>query len=135
MLEKGFRAGGTILPSRFVKITGDSTVEQTGAGETIFGISQEFSRDVPVDVIPASGVNAAILDDQIRVFGQADVCLLDVDGSGGAITAGQTLKSDANGRGISLGVVATDETGAIALEGATTLGALIRVQVNIDTNN
>ncbi len=129
-LQKGFRAGGPIRKSRFVKIdsTADSTVLESGAGDEVFGISAEFSRDVPRDDI-VSGVDAAIEDDFVRVYGEADVTLLEL---GATVTADQNLKSDATGRGVPITGI-TDESGAIAFE-AGVEDDLIRVQVHLSRN-
>jgi len=128
-LEKGFRAGGTIRPSRFVKITGDSTVEECDAGDPIFGISGEWTRDTPVDVYTSTGINAALDGDQVTIYGTGDAgCLLEI---AGVVTAGSLLQSDANGAGIVLTTIpatADQEAGAVALE-AGAAGDKIRVQV------
>ncbi len=130
-LEKGFRAGGTIRKSRFVVIdpSDDSTVLESGANGIIFGIAQEFSRDVPVDDIAGSGVNAAIDGDQIRVFGDGDApVLLEL---GATVASGDHLRSTASGAGQKQ-TLASEPVGAIALESGVS-GVLIRVQVSIQS--
>jgi len=129
-LQKGFIAGGTIRPSRFVKMSGDSTVSECDAGDPPIGISQEWSRDVPRSDIATSGVNAALVNEPVRVYGEADICLLEL---GDTVAVTDVLQSDADGRGIPV-AAATDESGAIPLE-AGVVGDKIRVQVNIDVNN
>ncbi len=131
-LQKGFRAGGTIRKSRFVKldVANDSTVLECTTDDEIFGISAEFSRDAPRSDVSTSGVNAALIDDFVRIFGEADVTLLE---AGATFFASTDLKSDATGRGIAA-TAGTDPTGAIALEEATAVGQLVRVQVHLTRN-
>lgn len=120
-------AGGTINPSVFVKVStaADNTVLQAVAGDKVIGISQVGTK-FPQGVVGSTG-EAADAGDNIELFGFGDVTLL-LAGSGG-FTAGQFLKSDANGAGVPItGTTTPEAVGAVALE-TTTAGQYGRVQV------
>lgn len=130
-----FRAGGSISPSRFVKISADFTViAATDAGTALMGIAQDGSKFPQTTDGWGSGAStvAAESGDQISIYGLGDVCLLEVDNSTSNITFGALLSSGTAG----IGVLATSTAGlkfvgAIALEAppAANATALIRVQV------
>lgn len=103
-------AAGNISPCRFVKKTstlGEPTITQAGAGDDVYGISQPSTRKAPL-----AGLDdgfAAIAGETLNVFGPGDDgALLEIAAT---VTAGQLLKSDANGAGI---VAATDKDRACA---------------------
>jgi hypothetical protein len=103
-------ANGDIYPMRFVKLdtTAYGRVLQCGAGDQVYGISQEGQRRI--DYVSA-GSQAAIAGEDLNIHGPPakDVLLM----LGGSVTIGDRLKSDAAG----MGVVTTtpqDEVGAIA---------------------
>ncbi len=123
MPQQGFIANGTINPCRFVKITTTTTgrVEQAGAGSQIFGISQTgIRRDLYID----SNGYAALVGEPIGVFDDGEECLLEL---GGTVSAGDRLKSDANGKGVTT-TTNLDEYGAIAIWSGVS-GEQVRVKV------
>ena len=129
MLNKGFKAAGTVNPSRFVKVASaglDSQVLQAGAGDSyLLGVSQEWTQDAP---IPSETTgDAAASGEQVAVYGIGDVCLLQAGAGGFAMQ--NYLKSDADGKGIAA-TLGTDFIGAIALETVAANG-LGRVQVQM----
>ena len=130
-----FRAGGDILPSRFVRISADFTVI-AAINATFFpiGISQDGTKFPEATDGFGAGAQtiAAASGDQIRVFGASDTCLLEVDNTGSNITFGTLLSAGAAGIGVlATNTAAVDFVGAIALEAppAGLANALIRVQV------
>lgn len=119
------KSGGTINPSCFIKVStaANQTALQAGAGDLPIGISMEGSQQSP----NLNTTYAAATGDFFKFYALGDVCLLTI-GSGGC-TAGDALKSDANGNGVT-GTVGTDKCGAIALETAAS-GELAMVQIVI----
>lgn len=115
-------AGGNIAPSRFVVLGSAGTVTQAGAGTNVWGIAQPSTRNISL-----AGLDdgyAAVSGDVVNVYGPGDdECLLEVAGT---VTAGQYLKSDADGKGVAA-TSDKDKVGAVALEGGTS-GKLIRVK-------
>lgn len=89
----------------------DLKFEQADAGEKCFGIT-------------SSGVSSG----EHVVVHHSGIGRLTVDGSGTAIVAGDRLKAASGGVGVKT-VTDRDEYGAIALEPATTSGAVIRVKI------
>jgi len=129
-----FRAGGDIMPSRFVRISADFTVI-AAINATFFpiGVSQDGTKFPEATDGFGAGAQtiAAASGDQVRVYGSGDVCLLEVNNAGSTIVAGDRLSSTAAGVGV---IAATapgiNFVGAIALETPPAIdGALIRVQV------
>lgn len=108
------KASGTINPSCFIKLdtTANNSAVAAGAGDFPLGISMEASQQSP----NLNTTYAAATGDFFKWYGLGDVCLLKI-GSGGC-TAGDPLKSDASGNGVT-GVIGTDKIGAIALETAS----------------
>lgn len=129
-----FRAGGNILPSRFVRISADFTVI-AAINATFFpiGISQDGTKFPEATDGFGSGTQtiAAESGDQVRIYGASDTCLLEVDNTGGGITFGTLLSAGAAGIGVASSDSASlDFVGAIALEAPPAVAnALIRVQV------
>ncbi|MGQ9663457.1 MAG: capsid cement protein [Kiritimatiellia bacterium] len=125
-------AGGDIYPSRFVQVSNtDFTVVQAGNnGASLIGISQEGTRYPPLDDYGPPTV-AAKAGDQVRVFGESAVCLVE---AGATITAGQLLYSDASGKAVPVPSSGTTvyNYGAIALQGGAS-GQKIMVQVRFGT--
>jgi hypothetical protein len=115
---------GNIAPSRFVKLstTLDGKCTQAGAGEKIFGISQQGTRNTPYGSLDDG--YAAIAGENLQIYGPGD------DGAvlelGGTVAAGDRLKSDANGKGVTT-VTNLDEVGAVAMVAGTS-GQLVPVQ-------
>lgn len=119
-------AGGTINPACFVKLS--TTANNTGLAGTsncyAVGIINDETRQ-PQGVIGSTG-EAVISGLPIPLFGIGDICNL-VMGAGGC-TAGDLLKSDTNGNGVTATVAGTDIYCAIALE-TTPASQKGRVQV------
>ncbi len=120
-----FRAGGTIGPAVFVKLStaADNTVLQAGAGDPIIGISQVGQRRVP-GLAGSDPTIAAIAGEFVEVFIIGDVAQLT---AGAAFTRGDFLMSDANGDGITATTVL--EVGAVALQSAGAAGVLVNVLI------
>jgi hypothetical protein len=117
-------AGGTIVPSRFVKqsTTADNTFLAAGANDKIVGISQKGTRRTPYSGLDDG--NAAIVSENLHVFGPPETAPLEL---GGTVTAGDLLEADSVGRGITC---STDghNYGAVAPQAGST-GDIIEVQV------
>lgn len=111
-IAPGLIAGGTIQPSRFVKLstTAAHTALQCGSNEEPIGISQVGSYDTPG--LTGAATDAARAGLPIQVFGLGDICLLEAGISG--FVEGDDLKSDSVGRGIV--AASTEKVGAKALE-------------------
>lgn len=101
MNSRPYRATGTILVSRFVKI--DPAVEQgclqCGAGEMAFGISQMGGRLDPLRNT-ADPPEAAQSGEFLNVLQEEGYV---VAGSGG-VTSGHMLKSGTNGEALDVGL-------------------------------
>lgn len=109
------KAGGNISPARFVKLStaANSTVLQAAATNVaLFGVSTEALKNAPQT---GGSVYAAEANDEIRIYTPGTVCLLEL-GVGGT-TAGNFLKPDANGAGVT--AATTDVAGAQAMETAS----------------
>lgn len=106
-------AQGNINPSVFVKLdtSNNLSVLQAGAGDATFGVMWEGTLNAPGTSADAG--YAATSGDGASIYGPGSVCLLAV-GSGGW-TAGDLLKSDASGNGITT-TTSGDKIGAVALE-------------------
>lgn len=121
-------SGGNIAPSRFVVRTAsgsEAIVNQAGANVLTWGISQPSTRRVPFDTYDDG--YAAVAGDQLNIIGDGDdEALLEIAGT---ITAGQPIKSDANGKGV-VANTDKDKVGAIAKESGVS-GQLIRVKPKI----
>lgn len=107
-LASTWRARGNINPSRFVKIdtASDFGVLQCGAGERTIGIVPDGTKYPVVDAGFGSGASTVHAEsgDPVRVYTSGEECLLEVNNAGTgaapAISPGDFLISDANGRGI-----------------------------------
>ena len=132
-MSRTFTANGNIKPSRIVKqdATADFKVLQAtdgagSAGDLGIGISQEGNRRLPLTGYDSD--YAAIAGEEMQVYTEGDECFLVV---GAAVTNGDKLKADSDGRGITASV-SGDQVVARALQTATTAGQLIKVLVTID---
>ncbi|HPP54277.1 MAG TPA: DUF2190 family protein [Thermoguttaceae bacterium] len=127
MASFSFVASGNIQPSRFVVLSGVRQVAQAGDNGEILGVSQEGSNRAPLQDLVGT-VYAAQAGESLLVYSAGEMCLVE---AGAAITAGQLLKSDAQGRAVP--VAATGATiqnyGAIALEAAAAAGEKVLVLV------
>lgn len=90
-------AGGTIRPSRFVKVStaADNAILEADANEQVCGACAEHTRDAPIE--DASG-NAAVSGDAVTYYPEGNRALVLV-GSGG-VTRGAEVKSDADGQAV-----------------------------------
>lgn len=122
------QAGGTIRPCRFVKVTDDHVGSEADANERVIGISGVDTNQPPLSDLVSSS-NHATVGQQLKLFGEGDVCLLEI---GDTVTASQLLKSDADGKGVPIATTGTtiQNIGARALQGGAA-GAFIQVQVTI----
>jgi hypothetical protein len=116
-----YLAEGTIAPFRFVKVSGNFQAEQAGAGELPVGVSQQASNAFNSLTV------AATAGQPIGVYSEAQECWLEF---GGSVTAGDRLKADASGKGVT--ATSTEASGAVALEGGSS-GNAYRVRVQITT--
>lgn len=127
MPSPNYVATGNISPSRFVKVdtTVDNGVAQAAANDVIAGIASEAGREPPLPSVTT--MYAAQSGDNLVVYGHGDTCLLEL---GGTVAAGDRLKSDVNGKGVSIATTGntSQEVGAIALTAGAS-GEKIRVQV------
>jgi len=131
LYNPAFVASGNISPARFVKISGEFSVAQSGAGEEIIGVAQEGSL-APPGIAEALGGSqtyyAATSGKTLKVFGLGDVCVVTA-GTGGC-TAGSKVKSDADGKAVNVGTTAgTFNVGGIALQ-TVNAGEKCLIQVN-----
>ena len=131
LYNPAFVASGNISPARFVKISGQFSVAQSGAGEEIIGVAQEGSL-APPGIAEALGGSqtyyAATSGKTLKVFGLGDVCVVTA-GTGGC-TAGSKVKSDADGKAVNVGTTAgTFNVGGIALQ-TVNAGEKCLIQVN-----
>lgn len=116
------QASGNINPARFCTVSGAFTVAESNAGEAkILGISAEHTRNTPDD---NGSAFHAISGDHVWLHEPGKNCKLKI-GSGGC-TAGDFLKPDADGQGVTAATGAV--AGAIALETASE-GELAEVRV------
>ena len=131
LYNPAFVASGNISPARFVKISGEFSVAQAGAGEDVIGVAQEGSL-APPGIAEALGGSqtyyAATSGKTLKVFGLGDVCVVTA-GTGGC-TAGSKVKSDADGKAVNVGTTAgTFNVGGIALQ-TVNAGEKCLIQVN-----
>ena len=121
-------AGATLSPKRFVTLQTDAdlTVEESNAGDTPVGITGIGSRVAPIPEL-GSTVQHALVGEGCRVHGLGEECFLE---AGGEITAGDLLKPDNDGKGVT--ATTGDEYGARALTAASS-GEDVRVFVERGT--
>lgn len=112
-IQKTLKAGADLSAATkqftFLKMSADQTVNTAGAGEVMVGVQQD---------LPKSGKAC-----MFRITGTSK---LRVDGTT-PITAGDLLKSDANGKGVKAS--SGDVCGAIAYEAAAADGVVIEAQL------
>jgi len=136
LYNPSFIAGGDIFPARFVRITGEFTVQQcSNKDQSIIGVSQEGTFSPPnlatllggtESKLAASIVNGT--GQSLKVFGLGDVCMI-TTGTGGA-TAGTKVKTDGDGKAINIGTVAgVYNVGGTALN-TVNAGEKVLIQVN-----
>lgn len=114
---KAYVANGTIRTARFVKVdpSDNNSVLEADANERILGVSQMGGRTAPIPDVVTDPVEAAQTGEHLLVHLQGEYALLEI-GSGGC-TAGDLLKSDADGKGVALDESAgsKEEAGARSL--------------------
>lgn len=132
-MSRSYTANGNIKPSRIVKqdSTADFKVLQAtdgsgSHGDLGIGISQEGTLLLPLTNYDSDYAGTA--GKEIQVYTEGDECFLVV---GAAVTNGDRLKADSDGRGITASV-ADDLVVARALQTATVAGQLIKVVVTVD---
>jgi len=128
--ELQLTARGNIAPFRFVRVdtSSENGCVQAGDNTDIIGIAQGGTNKPEVAGL-ISAQYAAENGQPVRVAGVGAVTLLEV---GGNVTAGQYLKSDANGKGVPVATTGTviQNYGAMALQSGSA-GSIIRVMVII----
>lgn len=120
-------ATGDIYPARFVKAgAGGFSVTQCGANDPVFGVSQFGTNGPPIPGVTFD--KAATVGQTLRVHKPGEQCFVQ---AGAAITSGNRLKADADGKGIPLaGGTTAEQFGAVALQDAST-GEFCAVEVVI----
>ncbi len=122
-----FRSGGTISPCRAVKIdvSADRQVVQATASSKCIGIAQEGQKGAPG--LPGSdSAIAALAGDQLQVIGPGRVALAEL---GSAVTSGDDLEADGNGRLVPATTTGVHNIVARALEAGAATGMRINVFV------
>jgi hypothetical protein len=124
-------SGGDVRPARFVKMDTSEQVQalEANANETVIGISRDETKFAPLSDLTVSA-NAAEDGDAIPMLGDGEIGILT---AGAAVTSGNYLKSDNDGKGVPIATTGTtlQRYGAVALEDAAADGDKIRVQVQI----
>jgi hypothetical protein len=132
LYNPAFTASGNIKPARFVKISGEFTVDQctdgtSGEGTPVIGVSQEGSF-APPGIAETMGSTptywAAPSGKTLKVFGLGDVCVVV---AGASILAGNFVKSDSDGRAVPAS--SGDYSGGVALQSVAS-GEKCLIQVN-----
>lgn len=124
--EISWKASGTIAPCSFVTVDSnfDEQVKQSGLGDMPTGIMWDAMKGTPGLAGSDTTVAAQSGDTGFRVYLDGDDCLLQLGST--TVSAGNMLKPDANGFGIS--GATGDQCGAMALQ-AGTVGVKIRVLI------
>lgn len=120
----GMKSGGNITPSRFVKLStaADNTALQCGAGEMPIGVSQRGTRNTPYSSLDDG--YAAISGENLQVHGPGELAVVE---AGGTVTAGTSVKSDANGKAVD--ATAGDKCGGFAHQAGSS-GQLVLIYVH-----
>ena len=103
----------------------DNQVVQAGANSVVIGIAQEGQMGTP-GVLGSDTTIAAVVGAPIAVIGAARVALVEI---GSAVTRGDRLESDANGRLITSTTSGQRNIAGIALESGAALGIRLHMQV------
>ena len=133
------KANGNIYPCRFVSMDASSApgtdfkvLEDIIVAANIAGISQEGTDWPPItDSHITNAGYAAIAGENVKVFGEGEICLLQIADT---VTAGQLLRANAttDGKGIPVNIAGSPTTpqpyGALALQSGSS-GDKILVQV------
>ncbi|MGD9644315.1 MAG: capsid cement protein [Pirellulales bacterium] len=120
-------AGGNINPARFIiqDTTANNTALQAGANGKTIGVSQDGPKDPPGT---GGSSLAAAAGEMFSHFTLGQICRME---AGDAITAGDELESDTNGKAVPVAATAATVryVGAIALEAAGGAGEFLQVLV------
>jgi hypothetical protein len=125
-LSQGFRANGNITPSRIVLIDttqpGVNVIQASAATSPLFGVAQAGTHNAPLSGFDDGFAAIAGLD--VTVFTVGDLCQVEI---GAAVSAGNLLTSDGNGRAIA----ATTGNYVVgqAEQNGTALGQVIKMKV------
>lgn len=124
-------AGGNVYPCRFIQMNDAYEGVQGGDNTVCIGVSGEGTLEPPIPQ-QATAYHATDGDPLTQMSGLGDVCLLTA-GTGG-FSAGDRLKSDANGAGVPIASTGTtnQNVSAIAIDDAAE-GEQGRVQVRFET--
>ncbi len=117
-------AGGTIAPSRFVKVStsADHTILQCVANDVAYGISQVGTKSPP-GVSGSNDAIAATANDNVQVYTFGDVAQILCAAT---LTSGVIVKPDANGEAVAAS--ANDAASGLLIEaGANGTLALCKV--------
>lgn len=129
-MSRSFLAAGNIPPARFLNMPDSAgndysaQLATVSTGQPPLGISEPADRYAPGTAFDNLFAATAGLD--VMVIQEGEEGLLE---TGGAVTGGDMLMPDANGRGITC--TNGNYYGARALESASASGTRIRVQVVI----
>lgn len=106
--QRGFRAGGDIRPARFVKsTTADNEVQECNANEESIGVTKNTQKEF-------DNTDHADDGDVVHLQSGKDV---EVE-FGGAVVIGVRVKSDADGKAVTVGTTTSEnqETCGVALQ-------------------
>ncbi len=119
-------AGGTILPAQFIMMstTADHTALACTSGARMIGVAQKGTRNTPMGAF--NDGNAALAGESLLWYGENETCGLQL---GGTVAAGDFLKSDVSGHGVTA-TADGDIYGAIASQAGIS-GQIIEVKVHI----
>jgi hypothetical protein len=121
-----YRAGGTIIPRRCVKISADNTIVMCAAAtDNAIGIAKRSMRDAP-GLTGSDTAVAASSGESCEVYGPGSVAPAE---AGAAITLPNWVTSDGTGRVIAAAGATTRPVG-FALEAASGAGVEIQVFVH-----
>lgn len=124
-----FVASGDIRNFRFVTPDGNHKVAEADANEQIAGITRGGSRYAPLSDLSITEL-AAIAGEEVPMLGDGEEGLIL---SGAAFSAGARLKSDNDGRAVTVATTGDvlQQYGAEAMEEATAANQLVRVMCRI----
>ncbi len=123
-----YRAGGTIRPLRFCKLTDEFTVEEANANEIIRGVCGGSTNQPPLSDLVTTA-NHATVGQPVQLYEEGEETYLEL-GDTVDVSAEARLKSDADGKGVPVATAGTTNQnyGAVALQDGIA-GDIIRVRV------
>ncbi len=123
-------ASGDIRPNRFVTVTTteDHAGVEANANEMIIGVSGEETKFAPLSDLVTTN-NHAEDGDPVNLRGPGEEAMIV---AGAAVTAGDLLKSDNDGRAVVVALTGTtrQNVGGRAQQAAAASGELIRISVD-----